>query len=654
MSHPALPDRARVVVIGGGIIGTSVAYHLAHLGWKDVVLLERDRLTCGTTWHAAGLMVTFGSTSETSTELRKYTRDLYRRLEAETGQATGFMPVGFIEVAADTDRLEEYRRVAAFNRICGVDVEEISPSRGAAAVPPGEGGRHPGRLLRQGRWPREPGGRRHGARQGRHPRGRPHRRGRGGHGHPAEERPRHRRAHRAGRHRGGVCGQLHRHVGPAAGRADRRRHPQPGGRALLPHHRDNPRSAAGPARAGGPGVLCLLPRGERRPAGRPVRARMRAVEGGGHPGRLLLRRDRARLGPHDALPGDGDGARAGHRRGGHQEILLRPRELHAGSAPHRRRGAGAQELLRGGGAQLHRHPDGRRHRPPAGALDRHRHTRHGRDRHQHRPSAPLPGQPGVPPRPHHRVAGPRLQVPLPDHVAADRTRREAVGGARPAGGGGRLFPRRERLGGRRLVRPAGARAQGGEALLGPGELVSLVGGRASRRTRGRDPHGHVVHEQVPGAGARRRPRPELHLRQQRRWRARHHHLHAVAQRGGAAGGGPHRHQARRGAVPRGRHRYHAPPRRDLAAPPHPGRRPCLRHRCDLRLRPAQRAGAALARAAAEGDERRPRRTRRSRSGQPARSTSASPAHCASASPTSASWATSSISRPSRRRTSTSG
>jgi 4-methylaminobutanoate oxidase (formaldehyde-forming) len=128
MSDPTLPDRARVVVIGGGVIGTSVAYHLAHLGWKDVVLLERDRLTSGTTWHAAGLMVTFGSTSETSTELRKYTRDLYSRLEAETGQATGFMPVGFIEVAADADRLEEFRRVAAFNRFCGVDVEEISPS----------------------------------------------------------------------------------------------------------------------------------------------------------------------------------------------------------------------------------------------------------------------------------------------------------------------------------------------------------------------------------------------------------------------------------------------------------------------------------------------------------------------------------------------
>jgi glycine/D-amino acid oxidase-like deaminating enzyme len=126
---PAVPLSARVVVCGGGIIGTSVAYHLAKLGWSDTVLLEREQLTSGTTWHAAGLMVTFGGLSETSTEFRKYSKELYSTLlPQETGLSTGFMPVGFIELATSPDYLEEFRRVAAFNRKCGVDVHEIGPA----------------------------------------------------------------------------------------------------------------------------------------------------------------------------------------------------------------------------------------------------------------------------------------------------------------------------------------------------------------------------------------------------------------------------------------------------------------------------------------------------------------------------------------------
>jgi 4-methylaminobutanoate oxidase (formaldehyde-forming) len=109
------------------VIGCSIAYHLAHEGWTDVVVLERDRLTSGTTWHAAGLMTCFGSTSETSTGIRLYSRDLYARLEAETGVSTGFKPVGLIEAAGDEDRLHEYRRVAAFQRHLGLEVEEIGP-----------------------------------------------------------------------------------------------------------------------------------------------------------------------------------------------------------------------------------------------------------------------------------------------------------------------------------------------------------------------------------------------------------------------------------------------------------------------------------------------------------------------------------------------
>jgi heterotetrameric sarcosine oxidase gamma subunit len=134
MSEP-LPGRVRVVIVGGGVIGCSIAYHLAHLGWTDVLLLERDRLTSGTTWHAAGLMTSFGSTSETSTGIRLYSRDLYARLEAETGQSTGFRPVGLIEAAADRDRLEEYRRVAAFQRRLGLEVEEVSPSEMSGLFP---------------------------------------------------------------------------------------------------------------------------------------------------------------------------------------------------------------------------------------------------------------------------------------------------------------------------------------------------------------------------------------------------------------------------------------------------------------------------------------------------------------------------------------
>ncbi|GDX32834.1 oxidoreductase [Actinomycetes bacterium] len=112
-----------------------MAYHLAEAGWTDVVLLERDKLTSGTTWHAAGLMTCFGSFSETSMQMRLYTRQLYSELEAKTGQATGFNPAGFIEAAADKDRLEEYRRVAAFNRLCGLEVHEISPQEIAERFP---------------------------------------------------------------------------------------------------------------------------------------------------------------------------------------------------------------------------------------------------------------------------------------------------------------------------------------------------------------------------------------------------------------------------------------------------------------------------------------------------------------------------------------
>ena len=123
----SLPSHARVVIIGGGISGCSVAYHLAKAGWKDIVLLERKQLTSGTTWHAAGLIGQLRG-SLNMTRLAKYSADLYRGLEAETGIATGMRQTGSISVALTEARREEIYRSAALARAFDVDVQEISPA----------------------------------------------------------------------------------------------------------------------------------------------------------------------------------------------------------------------------------------------------------------------------------------------------------------------------------------------------------------------------------------------------------------------------------------------------------------------------------------------------------------------------------------------
>ena len=120
-----LPDRARVVIIGGGIIGCSVAYHLTKLGWTDVVLLERKTLTSGTTWHAAGLVTQLRST-RTLTELARYSVELYPTLESETGVETGFRQTGSISVARTSDRMQELRRSISIAKSFGVHIESIS------------------------------------------------------------------------------------------------------------------------------------------------------------------------------------------------------------------------------------------------------------------------------------------------------------------------------------------------------------------------------------------------------------------------------------------------------------------------------------------------------------------------------------------------
>jgi 4-methylaminobutanoate oxidase (formaldehyde-forming) len=122
----SIPSHARVVIIGGGIVGCSVAYHLAKRGCTDVLLLERRRLTCGTTWHAAGLVGQLRAT-QNLTRLAQYTTQLYEGLERETGQATGFKQVGSIAVAASEARFEELKRGASMARCFGLEVQILSP-----------------------------------------------------------------------------------------------------------------------------------------------------------------------------------------------------------------------------------------------------------------------------------------------------------------------------------------------------------------------------------------------------------------------------------------------------------------------------------------------------------------------------------------------
>ncbi|UVC07892.1 GcvT family protein [Rhizobium sp. TH2] len=129
-----IPSKARAVIIGGGVSGCSVAYHLAKLGWTDVVLLERKQLTSGTTWHAAGLIGQMRA-SQNMTRLAKYSADLYVKLEAETGIGTGMKQNGSMTMALTEERKQEIYRQASLARAFNVDVREISPGEAKEMYP---------------------------------------------------------------------------------------------------------------------------------------------------------------------------------------------------------------------------------------------------------------------------------------------------------------------------------------------------------------------------------------------------------------------------------------------------------------------------------------------------------------------------------------
>ena len=134
MLPTSLPERARIVIIGGGVIGTSVAYHLTRLGHTDVVLLEQGQLSCGTTWHAAGLVGQLRA-SESGTRLVQYSTELYADLERETGLSAGYLQCGGVTVARTEDRMTQLRRTAANAAAYDLDCELLTPAQALDRYP---------------------------------------------------------------------------------------------------------------------------------------------------------------------------------------------------------------------------------------------------------------------------------------------------------------------------------------------------------------------------------------------------------------------------------------------------------------------------------------------------------------------------------------
>src|SRR5213075_2399383 len=129
-----MQTEARVVIVGGGVIGTSVAYHLTRFGWKDVVLLEQNGVAGGTTWHAAGLVGRLRTTNS-MTKINKYSAELYASLEKETGHAVGWKQVGSLIVARSKERMQQLARTAAISDWFGVQVDMISPKEALSRWP---------------------------------------------------------------------------------------------------------------------------------------------------------------------------------------------------------------------------------------------------------------------------------------------------------------------------------------------------------------------------------------------------------------------------------------------------------------------------------------------------------------------------------------
>ena len=541
-----LPSRAQYVVVGGGVIGTSIAYHLALLGATDVVLLERKQLTSGTTWHAAGEVVS-GGTTEDALWMARYSAELYARLEEETGLSTGFRQCGYLQLATTAARRREPAPRDGVHALGGDDQGGAVAARGGRPGAADAHRRRRPRLLDAGRGTGQPGRRDDVDGQGGPAARRADLREHRGHRLRPRSRAGGRRPHRARRHRVREGRARRGAVGSRAGGQGRRHRAAAGRRALLPAHRAHRRRHAGVG-AGDRGRrgLRLLPRGGRRPAGRDVRAGREGLGAGRHPARQRVRRAAARLGADGAVPRGRDAALPGARGRGDPHALLRARELH------RRPVADARRVPRGGRPlprlrpQLGRHPLRRRPRPHDGAVADRGAPAARRHRGRRRPGPRVPGDPAVPRGAHRAAAGLPAQRPvLAERPERARAQRAPVAVPPPARRRRRPLRRHQRVGVPRLLRRAGCH---------PDRRVGLRARRGVRaHPRGAPPGPReardlrpVADVAPPRAGTARDGRAQPGLRQRRRLRGRPGRLHAVARRPRRDHRRRHRHPAGRG------------------------------------------------------------------------------------------------------------
>ena len=548
-----LPRSSRIVIVGGGIAGCSTAYHLAALGEKDVLLLEQGKLTCGTTWHAAGLVGQMRP-NRTMTRMSKYGIELYRTLEAETGLATGWKQCGSVNVAKTRERMMVLRKQLALARSFGVECEEIGAAEAGALFPPlrtddlagaiwipGDGKANPADLTMSlakgartrgvrivedaevvGACERRRKRRARGARRACPPRRRRDR-----------DRLRERR-------------QLRRPVGAPARHSRRRQRAALVGRALLHRHRQDRRRAPDAAGAARSRRLHLLQGRSRRPADGRVRAESQAVAGRPDPGDLPVPAARRGLGAVRALDDGSDPSHAVSRDGEDQDAAERTRELHAGRQLHPRRGARAAPLLRRRRLQLGGNRQRRRRRQADRRVDRHRQRAERSRRRRHPPLRRALGEQARARRAHRRDARPALRDALAAPRARDRAAAADEPALRPACGQGCGLRREERLGTRELL--SRDRRAGGAASSAHARQARLAARRRPRAARdaagGRALRPDLV-RQDPPPRARRARAAAAAVRERDGRRAGTHGLHADAERARRLRERRDRHAARR-------------------------------------------------------------------------------------------------------------